>query len=78
LRAAKALNNQNRIEKAAKISKELSKIVKELEKGKECQNKDNKLLRLVLEDETIITDEKGRLRISTISFILFFLSMWVP
>ena len=59
LRAAKALSNQNRIEKAANKSKELWKIVKELEKGKECQSKENKLLRLVLEDKTIVTDEES-------------------
>jgi len=41
LRAAKALNNQNRIEKAADKSKELWEIVKEYEKGKVCQNKEN-------------------------------------
>lgn len=58
LRAAKAQSNQNRIDHAAHKSKELWKIVKELEKGIESQKDDNKLLKLVLEDQTIVTDEE--------------------
>jgi len=38
-RAAKALNNQYIIEKAANKSKELRKIVKEVEKGKSVRIK---------------------------------------
>jgi len=50
----------------------LWKIVKELEKCKESQNKENKLLRLVLEDKTIITDEE-----SMEENLNDFLLMWV-
>jgi len=57
LRAAKAYANKKRVENAACKNKELWKVVKEIENGNEINMVGNKLLQLVLEDKSIVTDE---------------------
>jgi len=58
LRAAKAYANKKIVENAACKNKELWKVVKEIENGNEINMGGNKLLQLVLEDKSIMTNEE--------------------
>jgi len=58
LRAAKALHNNERVQKAACKNKEMWKVVKEIENGIEINSGGKKLLQLVLEDKSIVTNEE--------------------
>ena len=58
MRAAKAYANKKRVENAACKNKELWKVVKEIENGNEIIMGGNKLLQLVLEDKSSVTDEE--------------------